>query len=285
MQDSTPPKAYYNREFLSSPDARAIRILCEFQEPFTRLLRKKVKSTIVFFGSSRVKPEPLLQAEIADLEKQIARDGDPDGSLSKILKQRKKLLPMTKYYEEARELARLITEWSMTLDNGLEFIICSGGGGGIMEAANRGAREAGGKTIGFNISLPMEQKPNQHISPEFNFEFHYFFMRKFWFLILSRALVIFPGGFGTMDELMEVLTLVQTEKVEPAFPIILYGSSYWKAVINFDRLLEAGVIEDDDLNIFKFCDSPQEAFEYLKQKLVTDAKWEQETVDETNGNE
>ena len=265
-------KAYHNHEFLNSPDARSIRMLCEFREPFTRLARENIKSTVVFFGSARFKPKEQLEPRIAQLEQQIGNKSNPDPAAATELKQSKRLLTMSHYYEEARQLSKMLTQWAATLDDGREFLICSGGGGGIMEAANRGASDAGGKTIGLNISLPMEQKPNDYISPGLNFEFHYFFMRKFWFLILSKALVIFPGGFGTMDELMEVLTLVQTEKIVTGFPIILYGSSYWKSVVNFEKLIESGVIAEDDLSIFKFCDSPDEAFEYLKQKMSIGGK-------------
>ena len=267
MENMQHKKAYHNHEFLNSPDARTIRILCEFQEPFTRLAREKINSTVVFFGSARFKPKDELEAQIAQLESQIGKESSPDPAAARELKVCRRLLTMSRYYEEARALSRMLTQWAETLDDGREFLICSGGGGGIMEAANRGASDAGGKTIGLNISLPMEQRTNDYISPGLNFEFHYFFMRKFWFLILSRALVIFPGGFGTMDELMEVLTLVQTEKIEANFPVILYGSSYWKSTINFEKMIESGVIDEDDMNIFKFCDSPEESFEYLKQKM------------------
>jgi uncharacterized protein (TIGR00730 family) len=272
MENMHHEKAYHNHEFLNSPDARAIRMMCEFQEPFTRLAREKINSTVVFFGSARLKPKDELEARIAQLEKEIDKESNSDPAAARELRGCRRLISMARYYEDARELSKMLTQWAATLDDGREFLICSGGGGGIMEAANRGASDAGGKTIGFNISLPMEQQPNDYISPDLNFEFHYFFMRKFWFMILSRALVIFPGGFGTMDEMMEMLTLIQTEKVVTNFPVILYGSSYWKSVVNFDKLIETGVIDEEDMKIFKFCDSPEEALEFLKQKMSIGGK-------------
>src|SRR6266852_4305540 len=192
--------AYKNEEFLDSPAARSIRILSEYLEPLDHFRREKIRDTIVFFGSAR-----------------ITEDG-----------------PMGEYYRDARELARRLTEWSDGFANvSRRFVVCSGGGPGIMEAANRGATEAGGKTVGLNIGLPFEQFPNPYITPELSFEFHYFFMRKFWFAYLSKALVGFPGGFGTLDELMEILTLVQTRKLNKKIIIVLYGSAYWKEIINF----------------------------------------------------
>jgi len=227
--------AYKNEEFLDSPDARALRILSEYLEPLAHFRREKIRDTIVFFGSARLK-----------------EDG-----------------PMGRYYQEARTLARMVTEWSESLQNSTRrFVVCTGGGAGIMEAANRGAREAGGKTVGLNIGLPFEQLPNRHISPELCFEFHYFFMRKFWFAYLAKALVVFPGGFGTMDEMMELLTLVQTEKLAKKVVILLYGSSYWKEIVNFEALARYGMISESDLNLFQYADDPQTAFEILKDGLT-----------------
>src|SRR5437763_14409657 len=224
------PVAYLNEEFLNSPDSRALRILAEYLEPLSHFRREKIRDTIVFFGSARI---------------------DEDG-------------PMGRYYREAQMLARMLTEWSDALENSTyRFVVCTGGGPGIMEAANRGAAEANGKTIGLNIGLPFEQWPNPYITPELTFEFHYFFMRKFWFAYLAKALVVFPGGFGTLDELSEILTLAQTKKLESKILIVLYGSKFWKEIINWDALVKHGVIGEDDLNLFRFADDPTTALELL----------------------
>lgn len=231
------PVAYLNDEFLNSPDARAIRILAEFLEPLAHFRREKIRDTVVFFGSARL------------------REGDG---------------PLARYYDEARTLARMLTEWSDQFTNSTyRFVVCSGGGPGIMEAANRGASDANGKTVGLNIGLPFEQFPNPFITPELSFEFHYFFMRKFWFAYLSKALVVFPGGFGTLDELMELLTLSQTQKLAKKVTIILYGSDYWKEIINFEALVKYGMISPDDLSLFQYADDPDTAFEILKTGLMT----------------
>ncbi len=232
------PVAYLNEPFLHSPDARPLRILAEYLEPLSHFRQQKVRDTVVFFGSAR-----------------ITEDG-----------------PLGEYYQGARELARLLTQWADQFTNSTHrFVVCSGGGPGIMEAANRGAMEAGGKTIGLNIGLPFEQFPNPYITPELCFEFHYFFMRKFWFAYLSKALVAFPGGFGTMDELMEALTLVQTQKLAKKITILLYGSKYWKEVVNFDALVRHGTISPDDLQLFRYADDPKTAFEILKTDLLAHA--------------
>ncbi len=230
---SSPVAAYHNENFLDSDDARPIRILAEYLEPLYRLSDERVHDTVVFFGSAR-----------------LTENG-----------------PMGRYYKEAQELAKQLTEWSLTLVGDRRFVICSGGGGGIMEAANRGAAEAGGRTIGFNIGLPHEQRPNSYITPSLNFEFHYFFMRKLWFQHLARALVVFPGGFGTLDELLETLTLAQTRKIDRDIVILLYGSEYWKEILNFDALVKHGMIAAKDLKLFKMVDDVPAAFEYLKTKL------------------
>jgi uncharacterized protein (TIGR00730 family) len=229
------PVAYLNESFLESPDARALRILSEYLEPLSHFRDEKIQDTIVFFGSARVHTEG----------------------------------PMARYYQDARTLARLLTEWSDRLVNpACRFVVCSGGGPGIMEAANCGAHEAGGKTIGLNIGLPFEQRPNPCITPELSFEFHYFFMRKFWFAYLAKALVVFPGGYGTMDELFEILTLAQTRKLESKITIVLYGSKYWKQIVNFDALVEHGMISPDDLNLFQYADDPDTALNILKDNLT-----------------
>jgi len=240
MSDQPPiygrrPVAYKNEGFLDSSGARPIRILSEYLEPLDHFRREKIRDTIVFFGSARIK-----------------EDG-----------------PMGIYYQGARELARLVTKWSDALPNATErFVVCTGGGPGIMEAANRGAFDAGGKTIGLNIGLPFEQHPNPYITPELSFEFHYFFMRKFWFAYMAKALVVFPGGFGTLDEMAEILTLVQTEKLEKKMLVLLYGSAYWKEVINFDALVKHGMISPSDLDLFQYVDDPDTAFGSLRNWLT-----------------
>jgi len=230
------PVAYLNETFLESPDARALRILSEYLEPLSHFRDEKIQDTIVFFGSARIHEE---------------------GQLSE-------------YYRDARTLARLITEWSTKIDAAAfrRFVICSGGGPGIMEAANRGASDAGGKTIGLNIGLPFEQRPNPYITPELMFEFHYFFMRKFWFAYLAKALVIFPGGFGTLDELFEILTLAQTRKLESKIVIVLYGSKFWKEVLNFDALVKYRTIDAEDVRLFQYADSPEAALQILQEQLT-----------------
>jgi hypothetical protein len=230
------PVAYLNDKFLNSPDARALRMLSEFLEPLAHFRREKVRDTVVFFGSARL------------------REGDG---------------PLARYYDDARKLAKMLTEWSQQFTNSTyRFVVCSGGGPGIMEAANRGAWEAEGKTVGLNIGLPFEQFPNPYITPELSFEFHYFFMRKFWFAYLAKALVVFPGGFGTMDEMMEILTLTQTQKLAKRMTVLLYGSDYWKEIINFEALVKYGMIAREDLNLFQFVDDPAIAFELLKTGLA-----------------
>ena len=227
--------AYKNDAFLDSPAARSLRILSEYLEPFDHFRREQIRDTIVFFGSAR-----------------IADDG-----------------PMGIYYRDARELARLLTEWSDSLPHTTcRFVVCSGGGPGIMEAANRGASDANGKTIGLNIGLPFEQFPNPYITPELSFEFHYFFMRKFWFAYLAKAIVVFPGGYGSIDELMEILTLVQTRKLRKKIIIVLYGSNFWKEVINFDALVKYGTISPEDLALFEFADDTDTALRILQEGLI-----------------
>lgn len=238
-----PVKAYKNLEFLSSQEARNLRILSEYQEPLTRLEKQKIRNTVLFFGSARTNPED-------------------HSSL------------MSRYYWEAEELAYLLAQWAIQLKpNGKNFVICTGGGGGIMEAANRGADRAGGKSIGMNISLPMEQYPNSYISPELAFEFHYFFMRKFWLVFKARAIVAFPGGYGTLDEIFEVLTLTQTEKIDRNdICVLLYGEEYWREVLNLEVLVKHGNISPQDLDLFTYCSKPHEAFEELKSRLIPHLK-------------
>ncbi len=238
-EQSTPkcrrPVAYKNTEFMESSDARPLRILSEYLEPLHHFRNERVRDTIVFFGSARIQ----------------------EGGA------------MSRYYEEARELARLLTAWSNGLENtSRRFVVTTGGGPGIMEAANRGAQEAGGKTVGLNIRLPHEQWPNPYITPSLCFDFHYFFMRKFWFAYLAKALVVFPGGFGTLDELSELLTLAQTQKLEKKIVILLYGTGFWQEVLNFPALVRYGMISEKDLELFETADDPQTALRKLQDGLT-----------------
>lgn len=265
----SPVKAYKDIEFLNSPDARILRILAEYLEPQRRLRQQRVRDTIVFFGSARLRSREEAVLEKDDTLQAIRNSGKkktPKHLLDQ-LQRAEVLVELSRYYEDAVELARLLSEWSLTLDS-QRFVICSGGGPGIMEAANRGAHAAGAKSIGLNISLPFEQFANRYIPPELNFEFHYFFMRKFWFVYPSKALVVFPGGFGTMDELMEILTLVQTHKLKKDVFIVLYGEDFWTRVLNFHELARLQVISPEDLSLFRICNTPREAFNYLRKKLT-----------------
>jgi hypothetical protein len=273
-KDTLPVKAYKNVKFLNSPDARVIRILSEYLEPLSRFRKYQIVDTIVFFGSARTKSLREARSNLRELDariKEILKKGRTVPKSLLELRRRAEIdVQISRYYEDAVELARLLTEWSKTLSHGEghRFVICSGGGPGIMEAANKGASKARGLSIGLNISLPYEQRPNPYITSELNFEFHYFFMRKFWFAYLAKALIIFPGGYGTMDELFEVLTLLQTGKIKKRMVVLIYGSEYWNKIINFKALVDYGMIDKDDLKLFKFANSPIEAFEYLKKELT-----------------
>jgi uncharacterized protein (TIGR00730 family) len=259
------PVAYLDREFLDSDDARPIRILAEYLEPLRRFEAQSIQDTVVFFGSARVVSRERADADLASLTARLT--GDEPAEPSEVAIGRK-AVEWSRYYEEARDLARLLTEWSQSLgDASHRFVVTSGGGPGIMEAANRGAAEAGGKTIGLNIKLPFEQGPNPYITEGLHFEFHYFFMRKFWFAYLAKALVVFPGGFGTLDEMFEVLTLMQTEKLAKQIQVILYGSEYWDRILTLEPMLEWGAISAPDLHLLKRVDTPGEAFEALKAHL------------------
>lgn len=255
-------------EFLNSPDARLVRMLTEYLEPRHRFKQQKVKDTIVFFGSSKIVSREEAEKQFSSAKELYNSNSTKENG--KKFKIAQKQLEMSQYYEDARTLANLITKWSMQLGNNhRRYIIASGGGPGIMEAANRGAIEVkGGKSIGLNISIPSEQTTNPFITDKLNFEFHYFFMRKFWFIYLAKALIVFPGGFGTMDELWEVLTLIQTKKVQKKMPIIIYGEKYWKQIINFDAMVENLVIGENDLNLLHFSNNPQDSFEFLSKKLL-----------------
>lgn len=276
------PLAYENPGFLNSADGRLIRILAEYEEPLARFRRERIQDTVVFFGSARFRALDEANRELellentgsalpAPNEEQPARPPEKEQGTATELKLRRAeaSVEMARYYEDARRLAHMFTEWSMTIPSRRHrFVVTSGGGPGIMEAANRGAFEAGGKTIGLNIRLPFEQMPNPYITPSLNFEFHYFFMRKYWFAYMAKALVVFPGGFGTLDEMFELLTLSQTRKLAKKMTIVIYGTSYWNQVFNLDVLVDKGAISPKDRELFQFADTPEEAFEKLKDGLT-----------------
>ncbi len=269
-----PVKAYNNNEFLNSPEARTIRMLAEYLEPERRFRMYGIRDTIVFFGSARILPPDKAQKRFDTAKQRVLSKSA--GAIAE-MHRAEASLRLSQYYREAEELARKITAWARELcscrgERGQRFVVCSGGGPGIMEAANRGAAAAGGRTIGLNISLPFEQGANPFITEELSFEFHYFFIRKFWFVYPARALVIFPGGFGTIDEMMELLTLIQTGKARKTIPVILYGSEYWKSIINFDGLAEWGMISPEDINLFTYCDSTDEALEHIRSACCVSAE-------------
>jgi uncharacterized protein (TIGR00730 family) len=261
------PLAYKNEPFLSSPDGRILRILAEYQEPLSRFRREQIQDTVVFFGSARFQGGDAARNNLTTVEKNDAQI--PALQHENSLKRARAAVDMARYYEDARRLAFLLTEWSIQIPaRRRRFVVTTGGGPGIMEAANLGAHEAGGKSIGLNINLPFEQNPNSYITPALNFEFHYFFMRKFWFAYLAKALVIFPGGFGTIDELFEILTLAQTDKLAKKILVVIYGSEYWHRIMNFQAFVDAGTVAPEDLNLFKFVDSPEDAFSFLRDGLT-----------------
>ncbi len=237
------PKAYRNRAFLDSKEARALRILAEYLEPKSRLEHYRIDDTIVFMGSARAKPREQAKGDAA--------------------------IALSAYYEAARELAFRLTQWSKELDpKERRFVVCTGGGPGIMEAANRGAAEARGLNIGLRISIPIEEGENPYITRELAFRFHYFFMRKFWFAYLAKAVIVFPGGFGTLDELFELLTLVQTKKMSKPMPIVLFGTNYWREVVDFDALVRHGTIDARDVDLVHRTDSVDDAYEWLVRQLA-----------------
>jgi len=262
-----PVKAYKNDEFLTSPSARTIRILSEFIEPQSRFRKYNIRDTIVFFGSSRARPEKEVKADLRKLKANMRESGKTASRFRQRLEKLKTEQKLARYYTDATNLAKRLTEWTKKLHQNHRFALVSGGGPGIMEAANLGATVAKGISIGFNISLPYEQKPNPYISSGYNFEFHYFFMRKLWFAYLAKALVFFPGGFGTMDELFELMTLRQTKKITKPMPIILYGTEYWDQIVDFDALVRWGTISKRDLKLFKRANTVNEAYNYLVSEL------------------
>jgi hypothetical protein len=274
--------AYENPEFLNGADGRLIRVMAEYLEPLARFRREQIQDTVVFFGSARFRGREEANHELELLDNtgssQAAPDHEQPASVPQIVEgtatelQRKRAVAaveMARYYEDARRLAGLLTKWAKGIPSKRNrFVVTSGGGPGIMEAANRGAWEAGGKTIGLNIRLPFEQSPNPYITPSLNFEFHYFFMRKLWFAYLSKALVVFPGGFGTLDEMFEILTLAQTHKLAKKITVVIYGSDYWKKVFNLDALVDTGAISPKDMELFQYADTPEQAFEMLRRGLT-----------------
>lgn len=255
-----PPKAYKDSDFINSSDARTLRILAEYLEPQSRFRKHKIKDTIVFYGSAKIRSKREAAENLRKVEKHKKIN-------KKDLKNARIDLEMSRYYEDTVKLSKLLTEWSIGINAIHRFVVCSGGGPGIMEASNRGAKLAGGKSIGLNISLPHEQEPNKFITDELNFEFHYFFMRKFWFAYLAKALIIMPGGFGTLDELFEILTLVQTGKIKKKMPIVIYDKQFWSKVINFDELARKRLIGEKDERLFYVADSVNDAFDYVKSNL------------------
>jgi hypothetical protein len=260
-----PEKAYKNLEFLNSKGARPIRILCEYEEPLHRFQDHNVENTLVFFGSARARSREDALKGLEQAEAALAQSPN-DSSVVQAHRRAKFAVSLSVYYEQTRELARRLTEWSLNRE-GRDYLICSGGGPGIMEAANRGAHEASGRSVGLGISLPFEAGVNAYASPELAFEFHYFFTRKYWFLYLAKALVVFPGGFGTMDELFETLTLVQTDKIKRGLPIVLFGTDYWSRVINLDAMAEMGTIHPDDIDLMYRTDDVDDAFAYIVREL------------------
>lgn len=265
-------KAYDNKDFIHSKDGRMIRLLSEYQYPEQYFRKYGIKGAIVFYGSARTLSLDEFDLRIKELNDKFA-DAPPEQKeyFSNMIETFMKTYDMTNTYNEAVILSMKLSEWVKTLNDNQKMLICTGGGPGMMEAANRGAHRAGSPSIGLNISLPFEQYPNNYITPDLNFEFHYFFMRKFWFVYLAKAIVALPGGLGTLDELFEILTLKQTRKVTKPMPIVLYNEKFWKNLINFDFLIEMGMISKEDLSLFKFCNTPDEAFNYLKENIVLNA--------------
>lgn len=268
-ENGWPHKAYKNADFLNSASARKIRVLCELTEPEHRFREQRIKDTIVMFGSARTLPPAEAEKRLHALEAELEGKDELGPDEAEALQLAQARVRMAPYYEACVELSRRLTEWSKELnDKHHRFLICSGGGPGIMEAANKGARLANGASVGLGISLPREQGINAYVPRDLGFEFHYFFIRKYWFMYLAKALVAFPGGFGTLDELFEVITLVQTGKVHKKVPVVIFGSAFWKNIINFDALADWGVINRRDLNLFKICDEVDEAFDYITNWLT-----------------
>jgi hypothetical protein len=265
-QENILPLAYHDWMFMDTPPARPLRILAEYFDPLSHLHRAGVGDTIVIFGSARILPRAQATQKVARIQKRTRRHATPKQRLE--LRQAKSMLAMSRYYEEARELSRRITAWAMSFGtHPRRFVVCSGGGPGIMEAANRGAADAGGVSIGLNIELSHEQCPNPYITRNLSFNFHYFFMRKLWFAQVARALIVFPGGFGTMDELWEMLTLLQTKKLSREHLILIYGREYWNKILNFKEMVRTGTITEEEYSYLQFADTVEEAFECVARGL------------------
>jgi uncharacterized protein (TIGR00730 family) len=264
-------KSYKNQNFLNSTEARAIRILCEYEEPKQRFKNEGVADTIVMFGSARTLPEATAKEALAVTEAALTacKDDKQRPDLEEAVLQAGRNVRSSRFYEETRELSRRLTEWSMSRKGLPDYLVCTGGGPGIMEAGNRGASDVpGGRSVGLGISLPFEEKVNRFVTPSLGFEFHYFFTRKYWFMYLAKAMIVCPGGFGTLDEFMELLTLIQTKKITKPMPIVLFGSSYWTSIINIEAMVEWGTISRKDLDLFCVIDTVDEAFEYLTARLI-----------------
>ena len=261
-EDNTKDRFYFNKELLGSPQGRSIRILAEYYGPLKKIKKNRINDTIVFFGSARIKSPEQAEQDFKSLQNS---NNDKDKLIAK------KNIEMSRYYERASKLSKKLTLWSKSLKSKKSrYIIASGGGGGIMEAANRGAHEAGGISIGLTISLPFESSGNKFITNDLDLKFHYFFMRKFWFMYLAKGIVVWPGGFGTLDEVMETLTLIQTKKITKKLPIVLFGKEFWNSVINWNYLVECGTISKEDLDLFLITDSIEKAFEYLTTNIQKD---------------
>jgi uncharacterized protein (TIGR00730 family) len=290
------PLAYENPNFLNSADGRLIRIVAEFMEPLARFRRERIQDTVVFFGSARFRGKEEADHELELLENTGSAKPAPSeeqpasppeiaaGKATELQRKRAvAAVEMARYYEDARRLAHMLTTWAKAIPSRRHrFVVTSGGGPGIMEAANRGAHEAGGMTVGMNIRLPFEQFPNPYITPSLNFEFHYFFMRKLWFAYLSKALVVFPGGFGTLDEMFEILTLAQTQKLAKKITVVIYGPEYWNRVFNLSALVDTGAISPKDIELFQFANTPEEAFEMLRKGLTENYLIPEATAEHTN---
>lgn len=269
-RDEWPIKAYKNLDFLNAEAARNIRVLCEMTEPGLRFAEEGVEDTIVLFGSARIQPMEVAAAALAEIEAEISTTQTPSPEQQRALRKARAGVRSAPYYDAAVQLSEALTRWSMSLPekHAKRFFVSSGGGPGIMEAANRGAHNVGGRSVGLGISLPFEQGVNEYIPEELKFEFHYFFVRKYWFVLLAKALVAFPGGFGTLDELFETLTLIQTKKVDKAPPIVLFGSEFWNSIVNFDALVEWGTISPEDIDLFRVVDTVEEARDYIIEQLT-----------------
>jgi len=264
---NNPLKAYDNQEFLNGHDARSIRVLCELIEPDLRLKKQGVENTIVFFGSARPKPSAVADAQLSEFSAKLPSESERNPEEIAQLSKLQSIARLSKYYDQAVQLSAKLTEWSEKNPDNQKYFICSGGGPGMMEAANKGANEAGGKSIALGISLPFEQGVNPYADSDLSFEFHYFFLRKFYFLYHAKAVVVFPGGFGTMDELFETLTLAQTNKLHKKMPVFLYGKEFWDGLINFDHFIKWGVISPGDVNLFRIVDDVDDAFTQITASL------------------